>query len=188
MFHAGPLGVMTVGGDGAIQDANPVFLRASGYEVGELMLTQFSDLWCDEDQTAMRQNVTALDTESDDRSAGVRRFRSRSGNLLSASVTFALIRDWDENPHHFLVMMEGIAPLGSEPGVQQRHTGVLLARLSDAFATSYVLFIVVVSVGVLIYPSLPARAPRSHHDFFPLSGTFNYGRDSFFKRLPGSLR
>src|SRR5690606_29089493 len=33
------------------------------------------------------------------------------------------------------------------------------------------LFIVVVSVGVLSYPSLPARAPRSHHDFlFPSRG------------------
>src|SRR5690606_17156192 len=39
------------------------------------------------------------------------------------------------------------------------------ARLSARSVTSYLLFIVVVSVGVLSYPSLPARAPRSHHDF-----------------------
>ena len=37
-------------------------------------------------------------------------------------------------------------------------------------------------VGVFAYPSLSARDPRSHHFSFPLSGTFNYGWDSFIKK------
>ena len=64
----------------------------------------------------MRRSLTVPHGGFDDRSAGVRRFRHRRGAVLSASVTRALIRDWDENPHHFLVMLESITEAKATAG------------------------------------------------------------------------
>jgi PAS domain S-box-containing protein len=110
MFTSGPMGLIAVGIDGVIQNANPCFLRESGYEVGELIETQFTDLWSEEDQNEVRQQLAALGSGRDERSEGVRRFRHRDGSLLSASVTMMLIPDWDETPHHVLVMVADAAP------------------------------------------------------------------------------
>jgi PAS domain S-box-containing protein len=109
MFKSGPFGMIIFGIDGAVQNANPVFLRAGGYEVGELIETPFLDLWCDEDQDLVRRDVATLGLEQDESAAERRRFRHRCGDLLEAEVSMTLIRDWDGNPHHVLVMMETIA-------------------------------------------------------------------------------
>ena len=108
MFKVGPIGMIMVGIDGMIQNANPVFLRVGGYEIGELMETPFADLWCDEDQDEVRQDVAALGLGQDEGSEDRRRFRHRRGDLMKAQVTMTLIRDWDDNPHHVLVMLEDI--------------------------------------------------------------------------------
>jgi PAS domain S-box-containing protein len=109
MFRAGPVGLIMVGVDGVIQDANPAFLRVSGYEVGELIQTRFADLWCDEDQIGISQELAALSAGQDDRAEGAHRFRHRRGDVLPAYVTMVLIQDWDDIPHHVLVMMENRA-------------------------------------------------------------------------------
>ncbi len=116
MFRVGPTGVIIVGIDGAIQDANPAFLSVSGYEVGELIQTLFADLWAEEDQAIIRQDLAALGVGSEERSEGTRQFRSHQGNLLTAHVTMASVRDWDGNPHHVLVMIENIAEKKSAKG------------------------------------------------------------------------
>ena len=116
MFRVGPTGVIIVGIDGAIQDANPAFLSVSGYEVGELIQTLFADLWAEEDQAIIRQDLAALGVGSEERSEGTRRFRSHQGDLLTARVTMASVRDWDDNPHHVLVMIENIAEKKSAKG------------------------------------------------------------------------
>jgi len=106
MFRAGPLGLITVGPDGLIQDANPSFLLAAGHEVGELIQTPFADLWCDEDQTMMRAEFADIGAGPDDRALGSRRFRHRRGHLLPTQVSLAVIRDWDDNPQQVLVMLD----------------------------------------------------------------------------------
>ena len=116
MFRVGPTGVIIVGIDGAIQDANPAFLSVSGYEVGELIQTLFADLWAEEDQAIIRQDLAALGVGSEERSEGTRRFRSHQGDLLTAHVTMATVRDWDDNPHHVLVMIENIVEKKSAKG------------------------------------------------------------------------
>jgi len=109
MFRAGPVGLIIIGIDGLIQDANPIFLTVSGYEVGELIQTSFVDLWAEEDQASTRQDVTAMCAGRAERSEGARRFRSHQGKTVSAYVTMALIRDWDDAPDHILVMVEHVA-------------------------------------------------------------------------------
>lgn len=116
MFRAGPVSLIIVGIDGAIQDANPAFLSVSGYEVGELIQTRFADLWAEEDQAIIRQDLAALGVGSEESSEGRRQFRSHQGNLLTAHVTMASVRDWDDNPHHVLVMIENIAEKKSAKG------------------------------------------------------------------------
>ena len=93
MFRVGLAGLIMVGIDGVIQDANPAFLSVSGYEVGELIQTLFADLWAEEDQTMIRQDLAALGVGSEECSEGTQRFRSHQGNLISAHVTMALVRD-----------------------------------------------------------------------------------------------
>lgn len=109
VFKSGPTGVILVAVDGAIRDANPAFLKAAGYEVGELIQTQFTDLWHEDDETEMRQHFAAVSSGRGFRSEGVHRFRHRDGSLLPAYVTMALIRDWDDLPHDVLVMIEDAA-------------------------------------------------------------------------------
>ena len=116
MFRVGPISLIIVGIDGAIQDANPAFLSLSGYEVGELIQTRFVDLWAEEDQAIIRQDLAALGVGSEERSEGTRRFRSHQGDLLKAHVTMASVRDWDDNPHHVLVMIENIVEKKSAKG------------------------------------------------------------------------
>jgi hypothetical protein len=58
----------------------------------------------------------------------------------------------------------------------------VIARLSVPSATSYVLFIGGGSLrAVEDTRSYRIGRPRGHHLFRPLSGTFNYGRDSFLE-------
>ena len=110
MFKSGPVGLLVVGVDGVIQNANPAFLGVSGYEVGELIETQFTDLWHEEDQAPLRQHLAAVGSGRNEPSAGVRRFRQRDGSLLSAFVTMLLIQDWDDVPHHVLVTFGDTSP------------------------------------------------------------------------------
>lgn len=106
IFKSGPTGLVMVSVDGAIRDANPAFLKVSGYEVGELVQTQFTDLWCEDDETEVRQQLAAAGAGRDLPSGGMQRFRHRDGTLLPAYLTMALVRDWDDLPHDILVMME----------------------------------------------------------------------------------
>ena len=108
MFQAGPTGLIVVGVDGVIQDANPVFLRLSRYEVGELNQTRFADLWCDEDKASLLRDVGVLGAGGEDGLAGTRQLRDRRGDLILTRVTLALIRDWDDHPDHILVAIEPV--------------------------------------------------------------------------------
>jgi PAS domain S-box-containing protein len=108
VFRAGPLGLISVSLEGVIQDANPAFLRASGFEVGELIQTEFTDLWEDGAQSPIRQNIAAMVAGNDQRSEGQWSFRRQHGALQLANVTMALVSDWDDDPDHILVMIEPI--------------------------------------------------------------------------------
>jgi PAS domain S-box-containing protein len=102
----GGIAILTVELSGVIQEVNEALCRLSGYDKDELIGMEYAALWKADDQAGARASIEALAAGSSEPHDGIQTLESKSGTPQSGRVFAALIRDWDEQPDHVLVLFE----------------------------------------------------------------------------------
>ena len=94
--HSG-LAILTVDLSGLIQEANEAFCRLSGYDKDELIGMKYAALWKADEQSG---------GSGEPHHHEVRTLQTKGGAPKVGRVLTSLIRDWDEQPDHVLVLFE----------------------------------------------------------------------------------
>ena len=100
----GGIAHLTVDLAGVIQEANGAFCSLSGYDADELIGTEYASLWGADDQAAARTSIATLAAGSTEPFEEDQILETKSGAAKPGRVFAALIRNWDEEPDHVLVL------------------------------------------------------------------------------------
>ena len=106
IFEHGGIGILMVHPSGMIQDVNGAFCRVSGYEKDELLGTEYAALWEADDQSKARASVEALIAGAAEPRDEVQTLKNKDGGSKQGRVFASLIRDWNDEPDHVLVLFE----------------------------------------------------------------------------------
>ncbi len=100
----GGIAHVTVDLAGVVQEANAAFCRLSGYEQDELLGKDYAELWEADDAAAARASIEELAAGGSDALEEDRILEGKDGSSRPGRVFASLIRDWDEEPDHVLVL------------------------------------------------------------------------------------
>ncbi|MCH7892448.1 MAG: PAS domain S-box protein, partial [Gemmatimonadetes bacterium] len=106
IFEHGGIGILMVHPSGMIQDVNGALCRVSGYEKDELLGTEYAALWEADDQSKARASVEALIAGAAEPRDEVQTLKNKDGGSKQGRVFASLIRDWNDEPDHVLVLFE----------------------------------------------------------------------------------
>jgi diguanylate cyclase (GGDEF)-like protein/PAS domain S-box-containing protein/putative nucleotidyltransferase with HDIG domain len=107
VFDAASIGVMTLGLDGLIREANPMLEQVCGYPAGALHGRPLADCLAPDD--GVTHLVGELCAGRMDRCQVEHRFRRRDGSLMWCRTVMALVRDAAREPTHVVAMLEDIS-------------------------------------------------------------------------------
>jgi diguanylate cyclase (GGDEF)-like protein/PAS domain S-box-containing protein len=107
MFDAASIGVMTLGLDGQILEANPMLEQVCDYPAGALQGRPLTDYLDPED--GVERVVAALCAGGTDRCQIEHRFSRRDGSVMWCRTVMALVRDAAQQPTHVVAMLEDIS-------------------------------------------------------------------------------
>ena len=102
----GRIAILTVDLSGLVQDANEAFCRLAGYEKDELLETEYAALWGTDGESAAKASIEALAAGEAEPRDAAQALEAKDGSSKPGRVFMALIRDWDEQPDHVLVLFE----------------------------------------------------------------------------------
>jgi diguanylate cyclase (GGDEF)-like protein/PAS domain S-box-containing protein len=108
VFDAAAIGVMTLGLDGRILEANPTLERVGDYPSGALNGNLLRD-YLDPDDDSGLDELDELVTATRDRCELEHRFRRSDGSLMWCRTVMALVRDGAGSPDHVTAMLEDIS-------------------------------------------------------------------------------
>jgi diguanylate cyclase (GGDEF)-like protein/PAS domain S-box-containing protein len=108
MFDAAAIGVMALGLDGRILEANPTLESICGYAQGGLDRRELGDLLEAEDVETLREFETVVSGRTD-RCESEHRFRRSDGSLMWCRTVMALVRDGAGKPAQVTAMLEDIS-------------------------------------------------------------------------------
>jgi PAS domain S-box-containing protein len=106
MYNHSGIGMLILDVSGVLQDVNAAFCSLSGRDQDELLSTDYSELWVEQDRSDVAAGLRRLSEGGEERSEQTRNLRMKDGSLREVSVVTALIRDWNEEPDHILVLVE----------------------------------------------------------------------------------
>ncbi len=106
MYNHSGIGMLVLDVSGVVQDVNATFCSLSGRDQDELLSTDYSELWVEQDRSDVAAGLRRLSEDGEERSEQTRNLRMKDGSLREVSVVTALIRDWNEEPDHILVLVE----------------------------------------------------------------------------------
>ena len=109
IFEHGGIGMLLVDLSGVILDVNGAFCRASGYEKDDLLETEYAELWEADDQSKARASVEALAAGAAEPLDEAQTLRDKEGGARRGRVFASLIRDWNDEPDHVLVLFQETA-------------------------------------------------------------------------------
>lgn len=109
IFAATGTGILLVRLDGTIRDANPAFLRASGWELGGLRGRPFVELVEVPDRDAVAAQLEGIASEGLEGGEAERRLLTADGEVLWARLRLGLVRDAAARPDHVVVLVEDVA-------------------------------------------------------------------------------
>jgi diguanylate cyclase len=107
MFDAASIGVMTLGLDGRILEANPMLEHVCDYAAGALQGRPLVAYLEESDGVCMA--IAALCAGETDRCQVEHRFRRRDGSLMWCRTVMTLVRDASHQPTHVVAMLEDIS-------------------------------------------------------------------------------
>ena len=108
IFEDAPIGMAVVGLDERFIQANTTFCQMTGYAEEELTRYTPIDLTYAEDVGRSRELARAM-METGSRSSFQKRYVRKTGEVVWATRTGCVIRDQDNKPLHFLLMVEDIS-------------------------------------------------------------------------------
>lgn len=106
LYECSHVGVLIVGPSGAIQDGNAAFRELSGHHEENLSLLEYAELFEEGDRSAVRDEIRQLMEGASTSCQEVRHFRVKDGSTRCVSSLSILVRDWDGEPDHVLVLLE----------------------------------------------------------------------------------
>jgi two-component system, sensor histidine kinase and response regulator len=106
-FEEAPIGMALVGLDERFRQANTTLCQMLGYSEEELLQMTTEDITFADDIDEGRKLAKAL-IRGTARHTGEKRYVRKNGEVLWVSRTASIIRDKDNTPRHFLIMVEDI--------------------------------------------------------------------------------
>jgi PAS domain S-box-containing protein len=144
VFERSPLGIATTTADGRLLSVNDAFCKMLGYSSEELRETGLSLVTISaEDEIHEREYIQSMLNEGRDLFTLEKRYLARSGSIVWASVSFAVIRDSSGTIQSIVGMVEDIT--------SRRKTEEELRKLSRAVEQSPSGIMITDTQGVISY-------------------------------------
>ncbi len=107
LYECGHIGILTLNRSGEIQDGNPAFRGLSGYgEEEDLSLVEYAQLFEKADRAEALEKIRQLSEGGSAIREELRTLRMKDGSTRTVSTLAILIRDWNGEPDHILMMFE----------------------------------------------------------------------------------
>ena len=113
MYNHSGIGMLILDFSGGLQDVNAAFCSLSGRDQDDLLSTDYSELWVEEDRSDVAAELRGLSEGGEEHSEKTRTLRMKDGSLRAVIMATALICDWNEEPDHILVLVEEISRSGT---------------------------------------------------------------------------
>ena len=107
LYECDTMGILTLDRTGEIQAGNDAFQVLSGYEEEELSSMQYSEFFENADRDEVSETIRRLAEGGPAIREAARELRMKDGSTCEVSTLCVLIKDWDGEPDHILVMLEG---------------------------------------------------------------------------------
>ena len=112
MYNHGGIRMIILDFSGEVQDVSPAFCSLSGRDEDDLLSIHYSELWVEEDQEKVAAEIRPLGEGGEEHSEHTRNLKMKDGSLRAVSVITALVRDWDGEPDHIVVLIEELSGSG----------------------------------------------------------------------------
>ena len=107
LYECGHVGILTLDGSGEIQDGNPAFRALSGYgEEEDFSSLEYAQLFEEGDRAEASEKIQQLLDGASTIREERRTLCMKGGATRTVSTLSILIRDWDGEPDHILMMFE----------------------------------------------------------------------------------
>jgi len=106
MCDHGTVRMMILDLSGKIQDANAAFCSLSGRDKEDLLSTDYSELWAEEERPAVAEELRRLEEGEEAPSERSGNLRMTDDSLRAVRVVTSVILDWTRQPDHILVLVE----------------------------------------------------------------------------------
>jgi PAS domain S-box-containing protein len=108
IYQRAAIGIVIKGPDGKMIDCNPAFLEMLGYELPEIRSRHYLEITHPLDQAISRKLFKELLDGKRDGYSLVKRYLTKTGNVIWASVNASLVRSTDKKVQFTIVMVEDI--------------------------------------------------------------------------------
>ena len=106
LYECGHIGILTLDRSGEIQDGNAAFRALSGYDDEDLSSVEYPELFEEKDRAEVLEEIRQLSAGASPIRKESRQLRMNGGSSLTVSTLAILIRDWDGDPNHILIVLE----------------------------------------------------------------------------------
>jgi len=106
LFECDDIGFLILDLSGVIQDSNPGFRVLSGYDEEDLSTVEYAGLFKKEDRAEVLEKIQRLSEGGPSIREELSALRMKDGSTRAVSTLAILIKDWDGEPDHFLMMFE----------------------------------------------------------------------------------
>ena len=106
LYECGLIGILTLDRSGEIRDGNPAFRALSGYEEEDLSSVEYAQLFEEGNRGEALEKIRQLSEDGSPGREKLLTLRMKGGSTRTVSTLAVLIRDWDGEPDHILVMFE----------------------------------------------------------------------------------
>ncbi len=106
LFECDDIGFLILDLSGVIQDSNPGFRVLSGYDEEDLSTVEYAGLFQKEDRAEVLGKIQRLSEGGPSIREDLSALRMKDGSTRAVSTLAILIKDWDGEPGHILMMFE----------------------------------------------------------------------------------
>ena len=104
LYECDHVAILTLDPSGEIQDVNPAFRALSGYSEEELSSVEYAEFFEEGDRAEVLEEVRQLSAGTSAIRKESRDLRTKGGSTRTVSTLSILVRDWDGDPNHILIV------------------------------------------------------------------------------------
>ena len=106
LYECDHIGILTLDRSGEIQDGNAALRALSGYDEEDLASVEYPELFEEGDRAEVLEEIRQLSAGGSAIRKESRDLRMKDGSTRTVSTLSILIRDWDGDPNHILILIE----------------------------------------------------------------------------------